>query len=270
MDCRRSLNYVDWCSRSLWFNIAPMDNRFYIDRNRIYAGLVIFVFGATLFLGGLPSLRHRLGGRLVQLKQAAKGYSGPPTVEAQVGQNPEPFPAQYEKPIVVSQKPAMPMIVIGPQGVPQVVPSQRTQEVVEPPAFAKGKPRRSIRIPTTVPGQSDSEAAGQPSQPARSDQQAADTDASLEPVFKQGEIEREAYNLVLGKYTTVSGMVTGNSPNLHFKTWAAAKRDEDTYWVRLLFDQSPDKTEVSYIWEVRVSAKQVTPLNYNARSLPRS
>ncbi len=247
-----------------------MDNRFYVDRNRVYAGLVIFVFGTTLFLGGLPSLRHRLGARLAQLKQSAKGYSGPPTVEAQVGSNPEPFPAQYEQPSVMPQKSPVPMITIGPTGVPQIVPPQRTQEVVEPPVLAKGKPRRSIRIPTTTPGQSESEAAAPPTQPAQSDQQAADTDASLEPVFKQGEIEKEAYNLVLGKYTTVSGMVTGNNPNLHFKTWAAAKREEDTYWVRLLFDQSPDKTEVSYIWEVRVTAKQVTPLNYNARSLPKS
>ncbi len=247
-----------------------MENRFYIDRMRFYAGLVIFIFGTALFLGGLPSLRHKLGSRLGQLRQAATGYSGPPTVEAQVGQNPEPFPVQYEKPIVIPQRPNVPMIAIGPTGVPQLVPQQAQTVQVQPPVLGKAKPRRSIRIPTTTPGESDSETAGQPATVSQPSQQASDADASLEPVFKQGTIEREAYNQVLGKYTTVSGMVTGNNPALHFKSWAAAKREEDIYWVRLIFEQTSDKSEISYIWEVRVSAKQVTPLNYNARSLPRS
>ncbi len=253
---------------SLWFTINPMENRFYIERMRFYAGVVIFIIGTGLLLAGVPTLRHRLGARIVQLRQAAKGYSGPPTVEAQVGQNTQPFPAQYEKLVVIPKKPAMPLMTVSPQGVPQLIP-QPAREVVAPkePAVARTRPKRTLRIPTTAPGQAETEPAAHT---AQTDQQASGTDANLEPVFAQGEIERQAYDLVLAKYTTVSGMVTGNNPALRFKNWGAAKREEDTYWVRLLFEQVSDKSEVSYIWEVKVSAKQVTPLNFNARSLPRS
>ena len=162
------------------------------------------------------------------------------------------------------------MITISPQGVPQIVPPSSQAAAPQPPSLGQARPKRSIRIPTTIPGQSEPEAGAQPTPTTQPEQQASDTDASLEPVFRQGDVEREAYNLVLGKYTTVSGMVTGNNPALRFKTWAAAKREEDTYWVRLIFEQASDKSEVSYIWEVKVTAKQVTPLNYNARSLPKS
>ncbi len=237
----------------------PGQNRFYLSRLRVYAGVVIFIAGTGLLLGGVPSLRHRLGARIVQLRQAARGYSGPPTVEAQVGQNPEPFPSQYEKPIVIPSKLSFPMIRIN-NGVPQIVPPAAHQATAQPPTLAQPRPRRTIRIPTTVPGQAESEPAAQ---------QAADAEPNLEPDFRQGEIEREAYNLVLQKSTTVSGMVTGNNAALQFKNWSAAKREEDTYWVRLIFQQTSDRTELAYIWEVKVSAKQVTALNSNARSLPK-
>ncbi len=249
-----------------------MDNRFYIDRNRFYAGLVIFIFGTALFVGGLPKLRARIGARLVELKQAASGYSSPPAIEAQVGQNTEPFPAQYEKPITIPQKSALPLLTIGPNGIPQILPQAAREVVQTPSARTGGRPRRTLRIPTTVPGQTAAEPSdqAQPTQQAQSDQQATGTDASQEPVFSQGAMEKEAYNLVLGKYTTVSGMVTGNNAGLQFKGWGASKREEDTYWVRLTFFQTSSKTDQEYIWEVKISAKQVTPLNYNARSLPQS
>ncbi len=240
-------------------------NRFYLLRYRYYSAVMVFIVGTGLLVTGVPSVRHRFTARLNQLRDAARGYTGPPTVEAQVGQNPEPFPAQYEKPIVIPQKPSVPLITFN-QGVPQIVP-QQSQSAAKPRELSQPKARRTLRIPTTVSGREEAEPTAQTTQPA---QQPAETDANLEPDFRQGEVEREAYNLVLQKYMTVSGMVTGNNPALQFRNWGAAKREEDTYWVRLVFLQASDKTEVSYIWEVKVGAKQVTPLNYNARSLPKA
>ena len=51
-----------------------------------------------------------------------------------------------------------------------------------------------------------------------------------------------------------------------FLSWDAAGRGEDIYWVRLKF-RSEGKTDIEYIWQVQLQSKQVTPLNYNARSL---
>jgi hypothetical protein len=100
-------------------------------------------------------------------------------------------------------------------------------------------------------------------------QQEAEADRSLEPIFSQGEMEKEAYGLLLQWNPNVDQMVRGGNASLQFKNWSAAKREEDTYWVRLLFQNATDKTEVAYIWEVKISTKQVTPLNYNARLLPK-
>jgi len=241
-------------------------NRFYLMRFRFYAGVLVFIIGVGLPLIAVPSLRHRLGGRLTQLKQAAQGNSIPESVVAQVGQNPEPFPAQYEKPIVIPQKPPVLSFTQGslqvlPQGTAKVVPQARAKAAPQPPALAEPRRKRELRIPTGIPGEAETQPPVQP---------AVETDTNLEPEFRQGEIEKEAYNLVLQKNPTLAGMVTGNNPSLQFKSWAAAKRDEDTYWVRLLFQQAQDHMEVAYIFEVKISAKQATPLNYNARSLPKS
>jgi hypothetical protein len=64
----------------------------------------------------------------------------------------------------------------------------------------------------------------------------------------------------------VAQMVQGKDPALKFKSWDAANRGEDTYWVRLTF-QSQGNTEAEYIWTVKVQEKKVSPLNFNARSL---
>jgi hypothetical protein len=240
---------------------------FYIHRSRFYFGVVVFIVVVGLPLIVLPSLRHRLGGRLYALRQAASGSSGrDSTVIAQVGQNPEPFPAQYERPIVTPAKPALPMILFPqttPQGTAQGAPAPRASSPA--PTLTTSPRRRSLKIPTTVPGQAESEAAA-PTVPA---QQEAQADRSLEPDFRQGEMEKEAYGFLLQWNPNVDQMVRGGNPSLQFKNWSAAKREEDTYWVRLLFQNATDKTEVAYIWEVKISTKQVTPLNYNARLLPK-
>ncbi len=79
-------------------------------------------------------------------------------------------------------------------------------------------------------------------------------------------MEQQAYDLLLKSNPTVAGMVQGSNPSLHFKSWDAANRGEDTYWVRLKF-QSNGNPEEEYIWQVKIQANQVTPLSFNARSI---
>jgi len=241
--------------------------RFYVQRSRFYLGVVAFILVAGLPMLVVPSLRNRLESRLHTLRQAAAGSGRDSTVVAQVGQNPEPFPAQYVKPIATTPKPAaLPMIVLpqaGSQGTPQVV--QVPPVAPSAPALAPAR-KRSLKIPTTPPGQSEAEPAAPSASPARQD---AETDRRLEPEFRQGEMEKEAYGILLQWNPNVDQMVRGSNAALKFKNWAAAKREEDTFWVRILFQSAADASEVAYIWEVKVSNKQVTPLNYNARLLPK-
>jgi len=121
-------------------------------------------------------------------------------------------------------------------------------------------------MPTTAPGQAEPERAASTTTPVQQDTGA---DRTSEPEFRQGEMEKQAYGLLLQWNPNVDQMVRGSNASLQFKNWSAAKRDEDTYWVRILFQNAADRTEVAYIWEVKISSKQVTPLNYNARLLPR-
>jgi hypothetical protein len=83
--------------------------------------------------------------------------------------------------------------------------------------------------------------------------------------YGQGEIARQAYELVLKSQKKLAAMVAGDSPGLEFKGWGAARRGEDLYWVRVGFD-GPDGPE-EYIWQVRLSLGEITPLSFNARSL---
>jgi hypothetical protein len=240
--------------------------RFYVQRSRFYFGVVVFIVVVGLPMIVLPSLRNRLGSRLHTLRQAAAGSARESTVVAQVGQNPEPFPAQYQKQVATTVKPALPMIVLpqaGSQGAPQVV---QAPAAVSPAPVLNPPRKRSLKLPTTPPGQSEAEPAAPSAAAARQD---AEPDRQLEPEFRQGEMEKEAYGILLQWNPNVDQMVRGSNATLKFKSWAAAKRDEDTYWVRILFKSAADNSEVTYIWEVKITNKQVTPLNYNARLLPK-
>ncbi len=88
-------------------------------------------------------------------------------------------------------------------------------------------------------------------------------------MYGQGKIEQEAYDVLIKSSETVAGMVQGKDPSLRFKGWAAARTDEDNFLVRVTFTQTADKSDVPYIWQVKLVSKQVTPLNYYARSVPK-
>src|SRR5262249_14365056 len=92
-------------------------------------------------------------------------------------------------------------------------------------------------------------------------------DETAQPEFKQGKVEQEAYDILLHSSDTIAGLVKGSDPSLRFKLWSAAKRSADAFLVDLVFTQVADNKEVHYIWEVKMTSKEVKPESYNARAL---
>ena len=84
--------------------------------------------------------------------------------------------------------------------------------------------------------------------------------------YQKGKAEQDAYDLLLKSIPAVVGLLQGNNPSLKFKSWDAANRGEDIYWVRLKF-QSEGNADAEYIWQVKLQSNEVTPLNYNARGV---
>jgi hypothetical protein len=93
-----------------------------------------------------------------------------------------------------------------------------------------------------------------------------DQSGERELKYQSGKAEQDAYDLLLKSNPTVAKMVQGSNPSLKFKSWDAANRGEDTYWVRLKF-QSEGNPDEEYIWQVKVQSNEVTPLSYNARRI---
>jgi hypothetical protein len=100
---------------------------------------------------------------------------------------------------------------------------------------------------------------------------AAPTDApvSNDPEYRQGSVEKEAYDILLASSATVRSIGDGSYVPLRLKGWAAARRDEDTYWVRLTLAPAAGGADGEYIWQVRMGSREASPLNFNARTLPR-
>lgn len=206
-----------------------------------YLGLLVFVVAAGLPMVGVPALRQRLSTRAQALKDALRPNQGPAPLMARVGENTGEFPKEYEIPVLPRANAA-----------PYFIPS--TDRV-----YGTGAQSPVLTSPQTGAAPADSESSADD----------RGTAADAEPVYRQGKVEQEAYNLLVQSSQTVAGMIQGKDPALRFKGWAAARADEETFLVRLTFTQVADKADVPYIWQVKVPSRQVTPLNYYARSLPK-
>ncbi len=206
-------------------------------RDWFYLGLLAFVVVVGLPIVGVPSLRHRLAGRVQELRTAmSTDSSRPAPLTARVGENQDPLPKEYELPVL----PRQPLLA---------TPAEHLYRME---SGRKAEPVQTSEPRTTAP--SDSDPSGS---------QAASADA--EPVYRQGKLEQEAYDVLLKSSDLVAGMVQGKDPSLRFKSWSAAKTEDDAFLVRLVFTK--DNAEVPYIWQVKVVSKQITPLSYSARSL---
>jgi len=222
--------------------------RFYKTRQRVSMALLIFVVVVGLPIIGVPYVRHRLSTRVMALKMALVGDIKPVTLA--VGSNHEPFPTEYQKPIPPPPRP------------PELGLVQKALEMAHPlPPVSR--PPRAIRMAKVVTPPPATDTTTEPA--VQTDSQTAQ---SGEPALKyqSGKAEQDAYDLLLKSNPTVAKMVQGSNPSLKFKSWDAANRGEDTYWVRLKF-QSEGNPDEEYIWQVKVQSNEVTPLSYNARSI---
>lgn len=237
--------------------------RFYRVRHRVYTGLLVFVVAAGLPVVGLPSLRHRLTDRIRALRVAmAGGYAQ--TVALDVGENSEPFPAEYEHRAARPNYPQLPAYMNTISGQPvnvgRVYPAPEKKR-------ARAAETQSAQVATP-----ESKTQPQP-QLAQQEQPAQQLDAvseDAEPVYRQGKLEQEVYDVLLKADANLVGLIQGSNASLRFKSWDVAQRADDLYWVRVTFSQMPAKTDMECIWQVQLLSKQVMPLNFNAKSLPRS
>jgi hypothetical protein len=222
------------------------ESLFYKKRQRISTGLLIFVVAIGLPIVSVPNLRNRLTHRVVTLKTAMTGEIKPVIVQA--GENKEPFPSEYDNPVIREALPSQVLATGKTSGFSFGNSVPTNDELLR-------KPRRII-IPVVPP----------PIVQSAETEQASEAASGEEPKYQQGKAERAAYELLLKSNPAIVDMVQGRRASPVFKSWDAANREEDIYWVRLKF-QSEDNTTIDYIWQVKLQTMQVTPLNYNARSI---
>jgi hypothetical protein len=236
--------------------------RFYKVRQRIYAGLLIFVVVIGLPIIGIQSLRERLSQRVLAFRLVMSGNSIYP-VTVNVGENKQPFPAEYERPApILPSPPKLPSL-------DRIFTLERNNYTQ--PAQPSPTPRPvpvSPASPRASAGRNEPAAPDHPEFSITKEESPGDlqNSESDEPKYKKGQIEQNAYDMLLKTFPAVAKMVEGSNPDLHFKSWDAAGRGDDVYWVRLKF-QSKESSEIEYIWIVKLQSNQVAPFNYNAREI---
>jgi len=204
-------------------------------QNRFYTGLMIFVVVIGVPLLGIPSVRNRLYTRV----HSVYGAFGPlalkiPPAWSKVVENRHPVPVEFERPVV--SRPEFPRLVTMPDTV--------------------------IRLGGDVPVKGSVRADSQGEVTPESE-----ATAPADPVYGQGKPEQEAYDLLLKSNEVISGLIKGSNVGLRFKTWGAAKVEDDAFLVKLAFVQTSDNSEVQYIWRVKPISKEISPLSRNARAL---
>lgn len=208
-------------------------------RRRMSWVLLVMVVAVGLPIVGIPSLRLRARNRVQVLRTALT--VPPPAFERArlaVGGNPQPYPAEYFK---AATPPEWARILgMSPQPY-RVAPGVEVQAAAPATTAAKEE---------TTPEPGELQAAG--------------------PVFGRGAAEQQAYELVLESNRLLASMVGGSDATLRFKEWAAARIEEEAMLVRITFVHVPDGSEREYVWRVKLPGKEVFPVNFYARSLPKS
>jgi hypothetical protein len=247
--------------------------RFYSVRQWIYGGLLLFIAVVGLPMIGVPKLHDRLSERVSGFKRAMLAENIVP-VTLRVGENTAPFPAEFAKPEPLLPRP--PQFPSLDRIFTAKYSSGAIKSVESPSGVRKGLKPDSIREPRTEsqPEQRAESHTGSSIQsrpeftivsdnPEAEEQDARQNDS---PKYQKGTMEQTAYELLIQSNGTIADIVKGDHPLLRFKSWDAAKRETDTYWVRLKL-QLEKNPEQEYIWVVKIQTKEVTPLNFNAKSI---
>lgn len=222
----------------------------YGSGQRFYGALLLFVVIVGLPVVTVPGLRNRLETRVAEIKDAVSGRIEPVVVE--VDEEQAPFPEEYERYATSFPGPGEPLPLDRIFTARKEEPDPGTYSppaLITPELADTGKPVLDVE---SVEEELESDAA------------VSDPDDGLG--YSQGDIEQAAYGLLLESYPKVAEMVEGGDPALLFVSWGAVKRDEDLYWVRLIF-QTDENVEVEYIWQVEMESNKVLPLSHNARSI---
>jgi hypothetical protein len=228
----------------------PDPAMFYRRRQWFSLSLLLFIVIVGLPIVGVPSLRTRLSMRVTAIKAAWAGDRNPSMMD--VGANKVPMPAEYQRPEpIIPKPPVMPNLAkVYTMDSPITSPGGSVKGTIVPKV-------RTMKIPVAgkiaLAEQAASGATAGPSE-------------GSEIKYQRGIAEQSAYDLLLKESPAVAEMIQGKNPALKFKSWDAAGRGEETYWVRLKF-QSEGNVEVEYIWIVKLQSNQVSPLNFNARSI---
>jgi len=210
------------------------------------------VFAAGLSMAGLAPLRNRLLARVATLRAAVVGKAGP--VNMPVGKYQEPLPSELEQALQPRPTPS-PLDVMKrvynmtPGSYPPVLSSSRVpsnRAVAKSGATVLPSPEGAEVEPPHASG--------------------LDTSEEGELECKTGAREQEAYQILLKSNPVLEGLIHGSNTALRFKSWDAAFKGNDIYWVRIIFQSEAD-TDAEYIWQVNLETKQASPLNFNARAL---
>jgi hypothetical protein len=220
-------------------------------RSGVYKGLLLFIILAGLPTIAIPKLRNRLSSRIQILKTAWMPNEQPSVTPA--GANANPFPKEYEK-LAIQKGNKAELTAIDNYIAAHKSPVSETSPIKGAKILPASK-QKAVPYSAVLDSNSSENGANPP----------ADSANSL-PIYKQGKNEKEAYELVLKSNKTLAAMVQGENPALHWKTWGAAHRGDDSYWVRVIFINQ-EKTEIEYIWLVKITSGEISPLSYNARSI---
>ncbi len=230
---------------------------------RIYVGLLIFVVVLGLPMLGVPSVRLLLRSRIAALRSAFLGERAPQVLATvRVGENREPFPHEYEHPqtsasylaqFAVSE-PRRPFVINDQGGLVRPEPRAPRLKGAEGGVSSPAGSRAETQPPPQPTAAAPAQGQGAP-------------DAGGQPVYRKGQSEQEAYDFLLASNQALAGLVKGSDPTLKFQDWGAASMGENTYYVMVTFAQTADNMTRQYIWSVKVSTKEVTPLSSYARSI---
>jgi hypothetical protein len=224
------------------------------DHQKAYLALLIFVAIAGLPIVGVPALRTKLRTRIQTLRAAAMGQ---PPIQApasmRVGENPKPFPKEYEHAQAVERPSILPKIDVQQRQPYRIILGG--DEGVEP-ATGTAAPvlkSKAATQPAPAPAAVD---AGQPSSGGGTDTQ-----------YRKGKSEQEAYDLLVNSNQILAGMIKGSDPALKFQDWAAATMGQDSLYVMVTFVQTSDNVVRKYIWNVKMATKEIIPLSAYAREV---
>jgi hypothetical protein len=219
-------------------------------RQKFYGALMLFVVVVGLPILTVPSLRNRLQSRVTAIKAAIEGGVEP--VTAEIAEESAPFPEEYERYATTFPGPSrsLPLdrIFTARPDLP-AVPEGSPPALMTPEVSGVGQPVLTEEF-----------------EEERPEPDAAEDDSDDGLGYNQGEVEKDAYALLLKSYPKVEEMVQDSDPALRFLSWGAVQRGEDLYWVRLVF-QNEEDAEVEYIWQVEIESDRVLPLSHNARSI---